>query len=467
MAHIKRETHQQSNIQRSDITKFVPALRTLQKIVLSCRSPSGQIKVIQNSCGGGLTLTSLCERLLKSLSVKKPVIQLLVTSTQGHLELFADGGLFVLSFASTLVLNSVDSGINSRLLAEIFESFLTLTTEICNSSDCSFIIDARVSDLNFMTSFIKSVLKPKLFCQLDDHLLSFISKLLLEVFLYSVSEKTDWSLQEYIYVLKIEGNDIEDSKSFPGVLIEAPELSRFKKCKLNTTKHVSSHGQCIKCVVVTASMSGDFDELGELKYDVENAVDKDEECLKQLTQFCEVLIVNKVGLLLCQKVVHPRLKLQLRGSGVVVVDRIGSGPIKYLTKLVGANAIQSIEMVIPMTSYGSLANLDHVIIQRRSYLHLTHPHTPVTSLILCHQEEQQLLELKLFVLDMEELYIPAHSANSHLFIRHGTDFPWPHRHSGMAHHVGPNKDDGYNNDCADSYVVLNKDDGYNDDCAVS
>jgi len=42
-----------------------------------------------------------------------------------------------------------------------------------------------------------------------------------------------------------------------------------------------------------------------------------------------------VQVVLCQRVVHPQLKVFLRRQDVVVVDRIGAGPVPYLTTLTG------------------------------------------------------------------------------------------------------------------------------------
>jgi len=280
MSNIKPERPEEASVHRSNISMFKPCLEVLQKLTTSTRSPYGKTKLLQNSSGGCLTVTSSSKRLLQSLMIRKPVIQLLVSACQGHLETFKDGGLFVLGFSSTLIVKAISSEINPRLLAEIFECVLSVVKDIL-SRDICFKFKACVSDITFMTNFIKSIIRPKTLCQLDGELLSFISRLILEVFLHCVNDQSGVSVLNSVYIFSCEDTDVKKCQIFEGIMLPAPDLSRFRKQEIGMKTGA-------KCIVVTASMSGDFVEMDNIKYELDAAFDNDAESVDHLLAFCEV-----------------------------------------------------------------------------------------------------------------------------------------------------------------------------------
>lgn len=325
----------QGKVQRSTVKDYHGVLEKLHKLVLSSRSPSGTLKVLQNKAGGNLVLTSSSRRLIQSLSVKKPVIQMLVSATQGQLELYGDSGLFSISFATDMVLRSIKSGINSRILAEIFELFLSYIHDFLTCDMCRIKYRALVGDIDFMMNFVKSVIKPKHLCGLNESTMPYISNLLLQVFLQMITEKDTCTLKENIFVLPMEGRDVYESKAYNGLLLEAPDLSRFKKTELEFIRMSRNENSRIQVAMITASLSGDVDELSNVKYEVHDNLDPEKEVLDSVAAFCKSVIFSNVGLLLCQKVVHPLIKLQLQEAGVLVVDRIGLHMVKFVNKLTG------------------------------------------------------------------------------------------------------------------------------------
>lgn len=334
MAAIKVEKNPPALVQRSRLQMYREALHNFLELTSSSRSPKGKLKILQNTGGGSMTLTSSSKRLLQSLSVRKPVIQLLVTSTQGHLNAYSDGGLLLASFAADLVLISMDCKHNSKILTEIYEKFLTLCLEHLNSPDCIFRYKALMSNIGFMKSFVKSVLGTKSLCEWNDERLSYISKLVLETFLQSLSdERHSLNTCDNVYTITSSELDVLESRTLSGLLLPAPELSKFRKQDFKLVLH--GENKRIKLALVTASLSGDLDELSGVNYEVSQDVDIDAVILKGLSDFCDALVQSGVGLVLCQKVVHPKLKLSLRKFGVIVVDRLGLQPVKYITKLTG------------------------------------------------------------------------------------------------------------------------------------
>ena len=73
---------------------------------------------------------------------------------------------------------------------------------------------------------------------------------------------------------------------------------------------------------------------------MDSGIEMDTIVVDELLKFCEALIQSEVGLVLCQKVVHPRLKYRWRQAGVIVVDRLGLQPVAYVLKLTGNSALK-------------------------------------------------------------------------------------------------------------------------------
>ena len=65
--------------------------------------------------------------------------------------------------------------------------------------------------------------------------------------------------------------------------------------------------------------------------------------------------------------------------------------------LSGCSPIRSLLTDIQEASFGWLDNIEHVIESRQSYLLLKREGTLTSTLILCHQDEETLEELKVLV----------------------------------------------------------------------
>ena len=57
--------------------------------------------------------------------------------------------------------------------------------------------------------------------------------------------------------------------------------------------------------------------------------------LHELMQYARKLIELEIGVLACQKVVHPKVKKMLRECGIYVIDRLGIKFIEALKELSG------------------------------------------------------------------------------------------------------------------------------------
>lgn len=328
-----------ATVQRSDIATFKEPLQHFLSIVQSCRTANGHMKMLQSSSGGNITLTSSSKRLFSNLSMRKPVIQLLVSAAQGHLDACSDFGLFLTLFSADLVLKSMNSNMNLKILAECYEEFLTMCLQHLESPNCRFKYSAIISNSSFIKSFVKTILSSKPLCALNKEDLCHVSNCVIDLFLQTVSNGSpEAHIADSVYIMIQSGLNVMKSVTLDGFAVQAPDLSKFKVQFIHPKKSYVNNCERIKLALVSVSMSGDLEELSATSYEVSADISWDSVVLDSLSYFCDSLIQSDVGIVLCQKVIHPRLKVQFKKAGVIAVDRVGSYPIKFISTLSGKNS---------------------------------------------------------------------------------------------------------------------------------
>ncbi|XP_041353432.1 McKusick-Kaufman/Bardet-Biedl syndromes putative chaperonin-like [Gigantopelta aegis] len=385
------------HIHHLDDAKTRTCLTQFRDLVGSCRGPSGKIKMIQNKVGGHLTLTSTSSRLLAAMSFSHPVLQMVVGSTQNHLANFKDGGLLLCHFCLLLLESSLDKTWNRRHVVAVYENCLSKMEEYLSSSDCVCRFEVSISSIDEMMSFLHCILSSKPLCCLGDAGLDHLSKTILRSFLHSIPESTQRIyFSDRIYIQCMSNNVLLDSKFEKGILMICPELSSIFEQNIEVKKTVDYVGvEKIKVALVNVSMSGDAEELMDVHYEADRDVDVNESMLSAILNTCEGLVQRGVGMVLSQKVIHPRIKAYLRSCGVFFLDRIGALLMPYLRDVTGATPLSSV--VIPdfgSSSFGWLDDAVHCVLSGKSYLHLTNTDSPVVSLVLCSPLEEACSELQ-------------------------------------------------------------------------
>ncbi|KAL3873129.1 hypothetical protein ACJMK2_036284 [Sinanodonta woodiana] len=384
---LERETH--------DSPQLRDALSVLLDITSSAQGPWGKIKMVQNSLGGHITMTSTSKRLFSSISISKPVIRLIITAAQGHLATYDDAGLFIVKFATHLIIRSLESDINRKLLPEIYEKFLHLITLLLDPSSCPFIIKTDIGNVDFMLCCVKSIIQSKPLIRLQGSKLTIVAKLLLEVFLNILpKEVTSTYILDNIHFIYSEGVCAEKSFCTNGLLIDFPEVSSLRVCKLSPRTVMHDGKKRVKVAIIIVSMSGDVEEVMETKYEWESNLNPGMILFERHKEFCTSLEKQDVGLVLCQKVIHPKLKSQLTQSGIIVVDRLGLQQTKLVLKLTDAVPVVSVLTRLGQESFGYVDNIEHEIVFNKSYLRLKRNDKTLATLFLCHSEEEQLQEFK-------------------------------------------------------------------------
>ncbi|CAG2208571.1 MKKS [Mytilus edulis] len=376
-------TLQLQNLVSPDI---VNALNLLLKITSSCRR--GCIQMVQNSVGGHLTMTSTSCRLLQSLSVSKPVIRLIVTAVQGHLQHFSNGGHFVSMLTVLLLTKSMNLNVSNSYLTELYDRFLTIIVEGITADSSKINID--ISSLKQMTNFVKTIIGRKPLCKLNPYDLDNFSKLLVQVFAsYLPCEGRSGSWEENIYIIPVEGLPVSNSELYQGLLLQGYQLPQTA---MNNVRKVNNQ---IPVAVVTVSMTGDTEEIMDAEYEIFNDLSEEKTVLSRIMKFCDRCAELNVGVIFCQKVIHPSVKSYLYKQNILPVRTSWLTddffPIPSML-IPGAQSLR--KLAVSASDIGHLDAIEHQNINKKSYLSLKNQESPVATLMLTSDHEESVQELK-------------------------------------------------------------------------
>jgi len=147
-------------------------------------------------------------------------------------------------------------------------------------------------------------------------------------------------------------------------------------------------------VLSNISFSGDSEEFVNSKYELSVSSSGNEIVLQQVRKLCDRFISDDVGLVLCQKVVHPEIKEHLRKSCVLVIDRLGRNIAGIAEKLTGAIPINHLHQNDLRESYGYIDDVRILSQCETNYYNLTCEKSLVSTVYLCSPTEEALSELK-------------------------------------------------------------------------
>lgn len=312
-------------IQRSRLTdkETLNQLNTLRHLFSTTIGPYGGIKLLRNNCGGHVTLTSSSSRLLAALRPTNPLAQLIIEACSKHSHTCGDGALFMAHLVLILIDKALKLDLDHGLIIKVNSFLLELFLSYLQSDDFSCKMAVEISDVNSFCRVASTMLSTKPLYQLDEQLLKLMSSVLLETFIRSLpSERLDSSLRPIlgnIYIIGVPGEETHNSFCCEGLLLEATNIKEVLSWQ---TWRESLENICT--AVVNVSMAGDSIELPQLTYTSTSLKELEQSFLTHLESFCSELVSKGIKILFCQKVVHPCLKDQLRRSGVLILDRLGA-----------------------------------------------------------------------------------------------------------------------------------------------
>lgn len=305
-------------------------LSVLKGILVSCYGPSGRLKQLHNGLGGSVCTTSQSSALLRNLSVTHPVLKVLTASVQNHVSCFSDCGLFTAILCCNLIENTQRIGLTPTKVIKLNKDLLSFCTSYLKSEACSCRIPVDFSSTHILLGLIHSILTSKPACMLTRKETDHISALLLKAFLLTIPESTeDRFILGKSIIVPLKGQGVTDSTILPGLLIE---MSEVQLRRLPTRK-----SSTLKVALFCVSLSGDFSNAGEGTVVVPYQVSLENAVLEQLLNLGRQLVSDHVGLVLCQKVIHPSLKQFFSEHHIIAIDRVGVTLMEPLSKVTGKN----------------------------------------------------------------------------------------------------------------------------------
>uniref|UniRef100_A0A452ISU8 Molecular chaperone MKKS n=1 Tax=Gopherus agassizii TaxID=38772 RepID=A0A452ISU8_9SAUR len=366
------------------------SLSVFSGIVQSCYGPTGRLKQLHNGMGGYVRTTSQSSALLGGLSITHPALKILTASVRNHISRFSDCGLFTAILCCSLVEHFQRINFATCTVTKISRHLLSLCTDYLKSEACGCRVSVDFDSIKTLLSLVRSILASKPACMLNKTEANHLSTLVLKAFLLTIPHtiETNVVLGKCV-IIPVKDKRVMDSTVFPGLLIEIPE---FQLARTFPIKRVSS--STIKMALFCISMSGDLSSIGEGTVIVHHGISLEVAVLDQLLNLGKQLVNDQVGLVVCQKVIHPSLKQYLKEHCVITIDRVGVSMMEPLSQMTGSQPIAALHSVSP-TCYGSLKDLRTESFVSKHFLHLIPNDTLVCSLILCNRNEMAWDELKL------------------------------------------------------------------------
>ncbi|NXC47122.1 TCPB protein, partial [Penelope pileata] len=365
------------------------SLSLLIGILKSCYGPAGRLKQLHNGVGGYVCITSQSSALLGRLSVSHPVLKVLTASVQNHVSRFSDCGLFTAILCCSLVENFKSLNVAPCTVIKISQHLLSLCTEYLKSEACGCRVSVDFSHLETLLCLVRSVLTSKPACMLNRTETDHLTMLIIKAFMFTIPchVETKAVLGKCVTV-PLKGRRVLDSTVLPGLLIETPEIQFAKPLSV---KRISS--DTVRVALFCVSMSGDLFNPEEGTITVHHGVSLEMSELNQLLEVGKQLVNDEVGLVVCQKVIHPSLKQYLRENHVMAVDRAGLSVMEPLSQMTGSKPIASIHS-LPPSCYGCLKDVCTKSFGSKYFVHLIPKDAVVCSLILCNRNETTWDELK-------------------------------------------------------------------------
>merc|ERR1712038_277676 len=219
------------------------------------------------------------------------------------------------------------------------------------------------NDLEDMSKLTQTILSSKPGCEFWPGELDHMTSLMVTTFLHT-SSSAESSSHDLLY-LTVPGQPISRSYMSRGMLYPMPSIPTYRAAPLRIRRH--SDGR-VRVAVFNASLAGDTQEVIDSDVIISDSLlHVDEVTLSAMTRCCEGLVDLGVGLVACQRVIHPTLKRMLRRHNVLAMDRLGIHYIYSFQRLTGATLIGSYSGGdVSSSELGSLDDVEHVVIDGRS-----------------------------------------------------------------------------------------------------
>ena len=351
-------------------------LKNFHEILSHLYGPNSDHIVIKNK-----TITSSIE-LYQSLSPKNDVINLMIGYLRQQLVLYKDGGLSVGLLATSIIRNF---GEFDAPLAEIME-MNSFVVEWFMGNIQRFSYQCNIGRLKNVIKLIRTILLSKLTLTKEE------CKQLCLLFARAFTIENPW---QDCHVINIEKSEILESALLEGLLLRLDRYSTIQQGLSNAN-----------VLLFSVSISLDSEEmLGDSKLDIEVESMrhfKSNLMNKTILRLCKE-VVSLVGVVICQKVIHPHAKKYFKDHNVVCIDRVGGSFTPLLERVCNCVRVPSLTEKNLSGFVGNIRSAEKKEIGGDSYLQLGSE--KMKTMLLCgkddvivdalkHCYEQSLIALK-------------------------------------------------------------------------
>ena len=163
-----------------------------------------------------------------------------------------------------------------------------------------------------------------------------VSELVVEAFLRCFPDSctdSSWGCTEYVGA---EEGTVGESYLIDGVLIDTPHIATCSERPVGSRSVQDGPRRgLLRVALFNVSLAGETNVSAAAEYQLEPGVEFGAAVMSELLRCGERLIAHGVGVVLCQKVVQPRLKRLLKQNGLLVLDRLGLQRTAAVHQLVG------------------------------------------------------------------------------------------------------------------------------------
>ncbi|CAF3658103.1 unnamed protein product [Rotaria sordida] len=339
---------------------------------------NARLKLIQTLDNSMSICTSISCRIQHQLKCQHLISRLLSTAIEKQISIYHDGGLYFSIIFCNFLIQFRDITINSNKQNLLFESCLNLIDEINISQET-----ITFNSIHQLLAIVRAVICKPLAYNNSDLLREKLCLLSVKSFLENLT-MINSSIEQLI--LTIKGLSIDESTLFNGLLYQI-SISKSYLC----SKKIRS------CLYFTISLAGDYtiEDLDHIETDkqmfewIQNIA---EHIIKQIIEYT---CLHNGGLILCQKVIHPSVKMKLKQYGIDTIDRLGRQYTPYFCYLTNCQPIETLAFnTLDERYFGTLTEIKQIEIEKKFFLQFFNQTRPFHTLLLCSNTEQALLELK-------------------------------------------------------------------------
>ena len=334
---------------------------------------------------------SSSNQLFHAVNPSSDVINLLFSFLKQQLHKYKDGGCFTGLLATSII---------QRLLKEGSAS-VQANPQQRNDSILEFCVKEIRSSLSWkcnigrfadVAKIIRSILVTKL--KLTKIECKHLCLLLARVFTMSDS----WRNCHVIKITDDGKSDLIESQLEDGLLLRLEQYSMLS----NDNKGVH-HNKRVICFSISIALDSE-EMFGDEKVSIETGSSrqiKNDIMQHTLLNTVCTLLVGRVDLIICQKVIHPRVKAFLRDHGIEWVDRVGGAIMPMLSKICACQPVNNLKLSEKevIRSIGRISSMERVTREGRFFLKLNNDSKPeflnyVKTLLLCSRDETSALALE-------------------------------------------------------------------------